>query len=121
MHTTFAGCSKLVNAPSIPSGVENMAQTFSDCTALKTAPQIIPETVTNLNRTFQNCSNLTGTISINANVTGIMISGEETDYQHIFYNAVTNEGCKVQLTGTCSVLQNIIDSSENNNISLLVL
>ncbi len=121
MHTTFAGCSKLVNAPSIPSGVENMAQTFSDCTALKTAPQIIPETVTNLNRTFQNCSNLTGTISINANVTGIMISGEETDYQHIFYNAVTNEGCRVQLTGACSILQNIIDSSENNNISLLVL
>ena len=119
MHATFAGCSKLVKAPNIPNGVEDMSLTFVDCIALSTAPTIIPESVTNLNRTFLNCSSLTGIININANVKGILVSEIERDYENIFYNAVTNDGCKVQLTGTCSVLQNIIDISGNANISLL--
>ena len=119
MHATFAGCSKLTVAPNIPQHVENMAYTFSYCTALETAPKVIPESVTNLNRTFQYCSNLNGIININANVKGNIIQTER-DYENIFYNAVTNEGCKVQLTGTCSILQNIINASNNPNISLLV-
>ena len=119
MHCTFAGCSKLTIAPNIPQHVEDMAQTFSDCITLKTAPEIIPESVTNLSRTFQGCSNLTGIITINASVKGLNITETENDYSKTFYNAVTNEECKVQLIGTCSILQNIVDESNNSNISLL--
>ena len=43
--------------------VTSMRETFSGCTNLITAPEI-PESVENLQNTFQKCSSLTGTITI---------------------------------------------------------
>ena len=43
--------------------VTSMRATFSGCTNLITAPEI-PESVENLQNTFQKCSSLTGTITI---------------------------------------------------------
>ena len=140
MEFTFEGCSKLTEVPEIPNGVvtlrgtfydcigitsspvipntvTSMRATFSGCTNLITAPEI-PESVINLQNTFQDCSSLTGTITINAKVNGTTLDNNK-DYYCLFYNAATNEGCSIKLTGTCSVLQDIVTYTNKDNITLL--
>ena len=120
MYLTFEGCTSLVKAPSIPDSVINMYSTFRGCTSLITAP-IIPNSVKVLVATFKGCSNLQGSIEINANVTGEQL-GEEfynnTDYYNCLLDATTNSGITLKVTGTCSVLQEIVDNANNPNISL---
>ena len=141
MHATFCGCSSLKNAPNIPSKVTTMSFTFANCTNLILGPEEIPNTVTdmnrtfskcnslttvsaipnsvtNMNRTFYDCLRLTGIITINANLTGTLVSENESDYYHIFYNAATSEGCSIKLQGICSILQKIIEETDNPNITL---
>ena len=48
--------------------------------------------------------------------------GEEfynnTDYYNCLLDATTNSGITLKVTGTCSVLQEIVDNANNPNISL---
>lgn len=142
MHATFGGCSSLKNAPNIPSKVTTMSFTFANCTNLILGPEEIPNTVTdmnrtffkcnslttvsaipnsvtNMNRTFYDCSSLTGIITINANLTGALVSENENDYYHVFYNAATNDNCQIELTGECQILQDIVNYTNRSNIKLL--
>ena len=43
-----------------------MSYTFNGCTALTQAP-VIPDSVTDMSCTFKYCTNLTGTVTIDAN------------------------------------------------------
>lgn len=70
MPYVFSGCSSLVEAPEIPSGVTSMLETFKGCSSLKTAPEI-PSKVTNMNSTFENCESLKGEVNLCANPTDI--------------------------------------------------
>ena len=114
---TFYKCISITASPEIPNSVTSMCSTFAGCTNLITAPEI-PESVINLQNTFQDCSSLTGTITINAKVNGTILDNNK-DYYCLFYNAATNKGCNIKLTGTCSVLQDIVTATNKDNIILL--
>ena len=69
MTNTFSGCTSLIEAPILPDNVENMAQTFNDCTNLKTyagstaadgdfTDYVIPNSVRDMTYTFGNCKAL---------------------------------------------------------------
>ena len=115
---TFFGCTSLTSIPNIPNRVENKEQTFYNCTSLTTVPEI-PSSVTNMRETFSGCSSLNGTITINANLSGAIISGDKNDYYAIFWNSATAEGCEIKLTGTCPMLENIVQNTNRSNITLL--
>ena len=114
---TFNDCKKLTTIPYIPSKVENMHCTFLNCTNINTVNIVIPESVTNMQRTFYRCENLSGTIEINANLNGTIIN-DETDYVAMFNYAAINTDCKIILSGTCNMLNNIISQAGNPNIIL---
>ena len=118
MDRTFKNCTSLEVVPKLYRNLINMYETFIYCNNLKTIGSPIPETVTNMNRTFYQCENLTGTIEINANLNGNIIFDNETDYGYMFLYAVTNENCKVTLTGNCKMLSRIVEQSNNPNIVL---
>lgn len=69
LYGTFTGCSALTTAPKIPNGVKDMYDTFCNAYALKTyhgstdadgdfSNYTIPNTVTNMSRTFYQCRSL---------------------------------------------------------------
>ena len=118
LRGTFYNCIGITSSPVIPNTVTSMRATFSGCTNLITAPEI-PESVENLQNTFQECSSLTGTITINAKVNGTTLDNNYNDYYCLFFKAATNEGCSIKLTGTCSVLQDIVTDTNKDNITLL--
>ena len=118
MASTFFECTNLTTIPHISNSVTDMNLTFYNCTSLTTVPEI-PSSVTKMNQTFSGCSSLTGTITINANLSGAIISGDKNDYYAIFWNAATAEGCEIKLTGTCPMLENIVQNTNRSNITLL--
>ena len=119
MRGTFGGCINLSQAPIIPENVTNMYGTFNGCINLSQAPTI-PSSVTVLCATFKGCSKLQGEIEINANVTGVQL-GEESanniDYINCLLNACTEEGLTLKVTGTCTVIDKIIENAANPNIT----
>lgn len=118
MASAFYSCTNLTTIPHISNSVTDMSLTFYNCTSLTTVPEI-PSSVTNMNQTFSGCSDLTGTITINANLSGAIISGDKNDYYAIFWNSATAEGCEIKLTGTCPMLENIVQNTNRSNITLL--
>ena len=118
MQTTFAQCTLIKDAPQIPNTVENMIGTFRDCTNLVSAPTI-PNSVTNMQEAFINCSKLTGIITINANLTGAVLSNGRKDYYSMFWNIATEEGCEIRVTGTCPILEEYVTELNRDNITLL--
>lgn len=70
MTNTFKNCSKLTQAPKIPTSVTDMYCAFYGCTGLTKAPDM-PYGVTNMSNTFSNCTNLTGNIFIQKSVTDL--------------------------------------------------
>ena len=118
MQNTFYGCSSLKETPEIPNEVINMQETFYGCLNLRKVTNPIPYKVQNMYATFRECKSLTGTITINANLTGAIVFGEQKDYYSIFYNAVQNDGCKVKLIGDCLILDKIVEHTANPNITL---
>lgn len=101
----FCGCTNLTTAPTIPSSVTNMRTTFSGCTSLTTAPKI-PSSVTNMGFTFYGCTNLTGNLVINAN---------PTSYGECLNNATTATGTNLVVSGTSTLLNEIIATKSNNS------
>ena len=60
MKQTFAGCKNLTTAPAIPNGVTSLYATFQECTSLTDVSNlVIPESVTEMYWAFYQCSNLT--------------------------------------------------------------
>ena len=113
MDYTFESCTNLseFNSP-IPENVINMFATFSQCENLTEVNMVIPESVTNLQYTFRECLNLRGTIEINANVTGKLISNN-LDYMACFgYSTSTHNNAKLTLKGTCTVLEKILEDAK---------
>ena len=142
MYSTFSGCTNLIQAPTIPSSVTNMRGTFGGCINLSQAPIIpenvtdmygtfngcinlskaptIPSSVTVLCATFKGCSKLQSEIEINANVTGVQLGEESSnniDYNNCLLNACTEEGLTLKVTGTCTVIDKIIENAANPNIT----
>ena len=114
MDYTFESCTNLseFNSP-IPENVINMFATFSQCENLTEVNMVIPESVTNLQYTFRECLNLRGTIEINANVTGKLISNN-LDYMACFgYSTSTHNKAKLTLKGTCTVLEKILEDAKS--------
>ena len=114
MDYTFESCTNLseFNSP-IPENVINMFATFSQCENLTEVNMVIPESVTNLQYTFRECLNLRGTIEINANVTGKLISNN-LDYMACFgYSTSTHNNAKLTLKGTCTVLEKILEDAKS--------
>lgn len=118
MESTFSSCTSLTTIPHISNSVEDMSKTFYNCTKLVTVPEI-PESVTNMKETFSGCSSLTGIITINASLSGTIDGDDKNDYYAVLWNAATNEGCEIKLTGTCPMLENIVESTSKSNITLL--
>ena len=114
MDSTFEGCTNLSEFNStIPENVINMFATFSQCENLTEVNMVIPESVTNLQYTFGECLNLRGTIEINANVTGNLISNN-LDYMACFgYSTSTHNNAKLTLKGTCTVLEKILEDAKS--------
>ena len=109
MYETFVGCTELTVAPVIPDTVTHLTFAFRYCTRLTTGPKSIPSTVTDIYGLFDGCSKLTGTIEINAN---------PTDYGLCFRNAATAEGTSLVVTGSSTILDEIIATkSETSNIT----
>ena len=75
-------------APELSENVENLQETFRNCTSLVTPPPKIPSSVNNMQLTFDTCSNLNGQIIVEANITGenIFIWGttNQVDYWRCF-------------------------------------
>ena len=122
MFSMFNSCTALKEVPNIPNKVEIMETTFTACTSLEKAPTI-PTSVTNLIQTFRGCKNLKGTLEINANIKGSTIirianNTEQIDYFEIFYNATNLNEATLKLTGTCTVLEDIVNYTNNPNIAL---
>ena len=120
MAETFAGCTNLKEAPSIPAGVdcldytfldcinleiapemplnvEAMNGTFSGCTSLKQAP-VIPKDVYYINELFRDCTSLTGTVEIESEYI--------LSYKNCFYG-VDFDAQNIKLTGASSLLEEI--------------
>ena len=104
---TFYGCTGLRIAPEIPGSVKYMDGTFDGCTGLTTAPEI-PNSVTRMYWTFSGCTNLTGEITINANLN----SSEG------WYGCFSDTTKPIQLTGTCPILSELAETSENGNVTV---
>ena len=108
MMETFDGCTSLTTAPEIPSSVTNMSYTFNSCRSLTTAPEI-PSSVTSMWNTFDGCTSLTGNLVINAN---------PTYYDWCLSGASTAAGTNLVVSGTSTLLDEIIATkSENSNIT----
>ena len=108
MNFTFYDCTSLTTVPEIPSSVTDMGSTFSGCTSLTTAPEI-PSSVTDMEYTFFGCTSLTGNLVINANPTG---------YDSCLSGASTAAGTNLVVSGTSTLLDEIIATkSENSNIT----
>ena len=109
MYDTFECCTNLKIAPEIPASVVNMSETFQYCENLTTAPEI-PASVVDMYCTFLYCDSLTGDLIINAN---------PTQYISCLYEASTKEGTNLKLSGTSTMLNQILNTkSEDSNISL---
>ncbi len=112
LNSTFQECRNLLSAPStIPGKVENMERTFQDCNALKEVPKEIPSSVTDLSSTFANCVNIVGSIKINS---------EADKFNDCFLNCSTNDGSHLTISGTSSILNELLKTkSSNSNIEIV--
>ena len=84
--------------------VTSLAETFRDCTNMKKAPNI-PSSVKNMTSTFEGCTSLTGTITLDCELTGL---GD------CFKNTVK----PIVLTGGSSNLYNLAATGNNGNVTV---
>lgn len=133
MSDTFWYCEKLETVQNIPNSLIDMSRTFYHCSALKTVPAKIPDTVTNMLATFfgcelietvppipnkvqdirfafKGCSALTGDLVINAE--------NVTYYEECLEDTATNPGCELKLSGSCPQLNEILATATSENVSL---
>lgn len=68
MSNTFYYCVSLETIPNLPSNVCNLQNAFLHCENMKNVSLIIPSTVEKMDWVFAHCYNLTGNITIYANI-----------------------------------------------------
>ena len=91
---------------------------------MNTVPNVIPSSVTNMMQTFYNCSNLTGIIQINANLSGKIVytynERDYKDYEECFIGtSTTGNGLVISRDSTCAELNNLYSTkSSNSNITI---
>jgi len=95
MEWVFTNNTELKIAPKLPDTVERLDRVFIGATSLET-PCEIPSSVTSVRGIFQECTNLTGTITINSDVL--------EDYHEFLYN-VGSEERPIVLKGTGNNLE----------------
>ena len=109
MIYTFENCTNLTEAPTIPNSVTDMSRTFYNCTSL-TKASTIPNSVTDMYNTFLGCSSLTGILEINAN---------PSYYDSCFYGAATADNANLVLTGSSTMLQELLETkSDDSHITI---
>ena len=119
MKNTFYNCNLMRTGPTkISNKVTDMSSTFENCTSMVTGPTSIPSTVINMQRTFKNCNSLSGSIEVNANITGKLIDGK-IDYFNAFYDAGIN-GMGIIIQKSSSTSKNILINiaSQSSEVSL---
>lgn len=99
----YGGNDNLLKAPAIPDGIENMASTFQNCKYLQKVEKV-PKSVINMSYAFCDCTNLTGTIVIDANPTE--------------YNNWLNTSQKLIITGASTKLKDLADAASSSNITI---
>lgn len=110
MAYTFQDCTSLITVPQqIPNKAENIHYMFENCTNFNTQ-LIVPSSVTFMNSTFHNCVNLTGVITINANL--------KTSNQYSYYQTFYGTTKPITIKGSSPNLQLLKQSANNNNITI---
>ena len=108
LSETFRECSSLTDVSNlvIHEGVESMYSTFVYCTSLTTVPTV-SNTVINMYQTFYGCSELTGEIEINANPSSI---------KNCFGG---NTSKPIKIVGACSLetKQALAETARNGNVT----
>lgn len=104
--SAFQSCRELTILPDLTTAVslKNMDRMFASCEKLTTAP-FIPNSVENMSSAFYKCYALTGTITINANLTQYDSCFEGTQKEII-------------LNGTSQQLNELVNTSHKYNISV---
>ncbi len=110
MSQTFTLCENLLEISNIPPNIQNMHQTFFKCSKLTDLDNlVIPTSVNDLTETFSECTDLAGTLIINANIT------EVSQYAGIFNLAVRADKI-LKIKGKSNMIDDIIVYAKNKNI-----
>ncbi len=110
MSQTFTLCENLLEISNIPPNIQNMHQTFFKCSKLTDLDNlVIPTSVNDLTETFSECTDLAGTLIINANIT------EVSQYAGIFNLAVRADKI-LKIKGKSNMIDDIIVYANNKNI-----
>lgn len=73
---TYYGCSSLTTVTTLPSGMIYIDEMFRGCTSLTDVSNlVIPSSVQQMNYTFAYCTNLTGSVKVNCNLSSSYIKG----------------------------------------------
>ena len=128
MRSTFQSCTSLKQIEFIPNKVIIMGSTFYGCTSLTDINLTIPNSVECLQGTFMNCSNLSGKLLINANVSGKIYNNEDfnmitnsVDIANCFNGTSINNDVLLEVGGATTILSRIVSDtkSETSNIKLI--
>ena len=109
LSNAFSGCSAMQYLPELPSTITNIGWTFFGCKAATKAPSVIPQSVHTFEGTFQSCTNINGTIEINA-------SNLRT-YTNCFKYACSDSGA-ITLTGACPLLAEIAATNTEGKVTV---
>ena len=128
MRSTFQSCTSLKQIEFIPNKVIIMGSTFYGCTSLTDINLTIPNSVECLQGTFMNCSNLSGKLLINANVSRKIYNNEDfnmitnsVDIANCFKGTSINNDVLLEVGGATTILSRIVSDtkSETSNIKLI--
>lgn len=95
-----------------------MSATFEYCVSLKNIDITIPDLVEDIRYVFAYCPSLRGNIQIDANLTGKINNNGEKDYFNCFFESVIENGISLKLTGNCTILDKIVQYTNNPQIHL---
>lgn len=107
MYGTFQS-TLITEGPVIPNSVIDMRTTFSDCDRLVTGSDI-PESVTNIEYVYANCTNLRGKITLNCN--------NLRGYERCFYNVAMEDDKSLVLKCNEYVYNLFFDESRTNKMN----
>ena len=129
MNGTFCGCNNLNKIINIPQNVIDMQLTFYMCESLEEVNLVIPYSVEKFYNAFRDCSNLSGEITMKANLTGKVLENNRMDYEYCFKDTATNSNglvvrCKKDLYDVFYDKDNhkikSLVSDSNSNIKLCI-
>lgn len=105
---TFNGCTNTTGGTDLPNGVlTDTSYLFSDCVKMTTAPKVIYDSITKINKMFYRCENLSGTIDVRA----VLSLDKSADYADAFTGVSSVNGAELILNYTAqneAVIDDII-------------